>query len=199
MKYGEDKKQIKALSSKYDIDMSDGDFNIIYKGRFVSHTYVIGRCRYAVVCDEGVFSKLPFSNKLYMILSELAMTPLEERVEEQKYYVKAFQAYLNIRVTDNHPILHTRYENSTMHTKFTLKEIEKLKHYEDIPLDWNKVELEPVEQERYYGINKKTFCWIIFNNRFTNLVSWGYNVLVSSFYSVGDLQRYSGDSKTIRY
>jgi len=147
MKYTDAKKQIKALSSKYDIDMSDGDFNIIYKGRFVSHTYVIGHCRYAVICDEGVFSKLPFSNKLYMILSELAMTPLDERVEAKKYYVKVFNnefGYLNVNILTGKVTADEKSETDSIKTKLTSKAIEHLKQREDIPLDWNKVKLEHV-------------------------------------------------------
>lgn len=149
MKYSEAKKKIKALSSKYDIDMSDGDFNLVYKGRFVSHTYVIGRCRYAVVCEEGVFSKLPFSNKVYMILSELAMTPLEERVEDKKYFIHVFKGedgYLNIiddvingiEITDNR-------SEAGFKTEFTSDEINQLKKRDDVPLDWDKVTLEEVD------------------------------------------------------
>ena len=99
MKYSEAKKQIKALSGKYDIDMGDRDFNIVYKGN-IRNTYVHGYCRYVLhVEDDRTFSKLPFCNKLYMILAELAITPLDERVEEKKYYVKVYDSltgYLNI-------------------------------------------------------------------------------------------------------
>ncbi|AUV60163.1 hypothetical protein [Lactobacillus phage Semele] len=152
MKYSEAKKQIKALSSKYDIDMGDGDFNLVYKGRFVSHTYVIGRCRYTVVCDEAVFSKLPFSNKVYMILSELAMTPLDERVGEDKYYIHVFKGhngYLNIfkdMVTlDDKAVFSSKVEANGCKTKFLNSEISQLKQRNDIPLDWKKVTLEEAD------------------------------------------------------
>lgn len=96
MKYSEAEKQIKALSSKYDIDMGDKDFNIVYKGNRRT-TYVAGHYRYNLhVEDDRTFSKLPFSDKLYMILSELAITPLDERVDENKYRLKAFGETLNI-------------------------------------------------------------------------------------------------------
>ncbi len=148
MKYTDAKKQIEALSSKYDIDMSDGDFNIIYKRRFVSHTYVIGHCRYAVICDEECFHKLPFSNKLYMILAELAMTPLDERVEEKKYYVKVYDSgmgYLNINNFTGNMSVDDVSEVNGYKTKFTNKDIDELKKRGDIPLDWNKVTLEEAE------------------------------------------------------
>jgi len=90
MKYSEAEKQIKALSDKYDISMYDGDINVLYNGKTdaicVSHYY-----EYELhVQNNRAFSKLPFSRKLYMVLAELAITPLDERVEEKKYYVKIF-------------------------------------------------------------------------------------------------------------
>ena len=145
MKYDEAKKQIEQLSSKYSIDMSDGDFNVVYKERGVT-AYVSSNKRYALtIYDEDVFQKLLFSNELYMILSELAMTPLDERVEEKKYLVKALGMYLNIETNNNHPSMNTRDDCLEFKTNFTLKEIERLKQREDIPLDWGKVDLEEVK------------------------------------------------------
>ena len=146
MKYDEAKKQIEQLSSKYSIDMSDGDFNVVYKERGVT-AYVSSNKRYALtIYDEDVFQKLLFSNELYMILSELAMTPLDERVEEKKYLVKALGMYLNIETNNNHPSMNTRDDCLEFKTNFTLNEIEQLKQREDIALDWNKVKLEEVKQ-----------------------------------------------------
>lgn len=91
MLYSEAEKQIKALSSKYDIDMEDGDFNVLYNGE-TDDVYVSGYYEYILyVKNSRTFSKLPFSNKLYMILAELASTPLDERAEDKKYYVKIFR------------------------------------------------------------------------------------------------------------
>ncbi|KAF0336871.1 hypothetical protein GBO66_08945 [Pediococcus acidilactici] len=89
MKYSEAEKQIKALSNKYSVNMDkiSGFFNVNYKD--VETAFVNDYIEYSIgVMDSNSFYKLPFSNKLFMILSELAMTPLDERVEEKKYYVK---------------------------------------------------------------------------------------------------------------
>lgn len=90
MKYSEAEKRIKKLSSEYNIDMNDGDFNVAYNG--ITHgIYVSDNYEYGLhVGSNGIFSGMPFSNNLYRILAELAMTPLDERVEEKKYYVKIF-------------------------------------------------------------------------------------------------------------
>jgi len=145
MKYSEAKKQIKALSSKYDIDMDDEDFNFLYNGKayavYVSYDYEYG----LHVGNILPFSKLPFSNKLYRILAELASTPLDEREEEKKQYVhvlKGRNGYLNINISTGKMSLDDVLEISNIKTKFTDKEIEQLKQRDDIPLDWKKVTLE---------------------------------------------------------
>jgi len=148
MKYSEAKEQIKALSSKYDIDMSWGNFDVVYNGK----TCVIcvnGSYEYGLyVTDINKFLGMPFSNKLYMIMAELAMTPLDERVEEKKYYVKVYDdvlGYLKINYFTGKMSLADKYEGNGYKTKFNDKEIEQLKQRDDIPLDWDKVKLEEAE------------------------------------------------------
>lgn len=149
MKYSEAEKQIKALSSKYSAykDKDTEFFNVYYKNGEVA--YVRTNERYSVtVWFEKYFKKLPYSNKLYMILSELAMTPLEERADEKKYFIHVFEGsvgYLNVNISMSWTSLDNSIEMPGIETKFTLKEIERLKQREDIPLDWDKVELEEVE------------------------------------------------------
>lgn len=152
MKYSEAEKQIKTLSSEYEIDMSDGDFNVIYN-RNVELIYVDGYERYKLDINsyyKESFSNMPFSSMLYMILSELAMTPLDERVEEKKHYVKicdGYSGYLNIDNFTGKMSVANMSEDNRFKTKFTDKEIEQLKQRDDIPLDWNKVNFDEVEDE----------------------------------------------------
>lgn len=143
MKYSEAEKQIKALSNKYSVNMdSPIYFEICFKGS--SEAVATLNQRYGLrLWNYRRFSKLPFSNKLYMILSELAMTPLNERKDDKKYIVKAFGGILNI----NHFGAAVFLYGSKLKTKFTLKEIEQLKQREDIPLDWNKVILEETNED----------------------------------------------------
>ena len=148
MKYSEAKEQIKALSEKYDVDMNDGDFNITYNG-IISSIYVSYGYRYSLnIGNRNEFSNMPFSNKLYMILSELATTPPDERAEVKKYYVNIFGGelgYLNIDILTGNIAAGSVRETNFIKTKLTNKEIEQLKQRDDIPLDWDKVELEEVE------------------------------------------------------
>ena len=148
MKYSEAKKAIESLSSKYSAykDKDTAFFNVYYKNEEVA--YVRTNERYSVtVWFEKYFPKLPFSNKLYMILSEISITPLDERLEEKKYYVKIFDnefGYLNIDIQTGNMTAGSVCETEYLKTKLTDKAIEQLKQREDIPLDWNKVKLEEV-------------------------------------------------------
>lgn len=148
MKYSEAEKQIKALSSKYDIKMNCGDFNVVYNGSFQG-IYVSGSYEYGIKIGNHIkISNLPCVNKLYMILSELAMTPLDKRVEEKKYYVKicgGSLGYLNIKTSTNKMIVDSKDDACGIKTKFTDKAIKQLKQRDDIPLDWNKVHFEEAE------------------------------------------------------
>lgn len=151
MKYSEATKAIEALSSKYSVklDRFSDTFKINYKNGEVA--YVRNYERYSVtVWFEKYFSKLPFSNKLYMILSEVAMTPLDERAKENKHYVKVYDSrvgYLNINEDTGKMTINDVFEGNSIKTKFTDKDIEQLKQRNDIPLDWNKVKLEEVEDD----------------------------------------------------
>lgn len=150
MKYSEAEKQIKTLSKKYHIKMRGGNFDVAYNGKpyvtYVSDIYEYG----LYVNDVNKFSGMPFSNKLYMILAELAMTPLDERVEEKKHYVKIFNndfGYLNIESSTGEMVVSGMPESYGYKTRFTDKEIEELKQRDDIPLDWNKVTFDEVEDD----------------------------------------------------
>lgn len=149
MKYSEAKKQIEALSSKYSAykDKYTNFFNVNYKNAEVAYTRSDERYSFNF-WSENNFQKLPFSNKLYMILSELAMTPLDERIDEKKYYVKicgGSLGYLNIKTSTNKMIVDSKDDACGIKTKFTDKAIKQLKQRDDIPLDWGKVTLEEVD------------------------------------------------------
>lgn len=86
MKYSEATKAIQGLSKKYLIN-NDAVFELIYKSKPIAwvdkqQQFVFGRAN--ILASE--FDKLPYSHKLWMILAELAMTPISER-EEHKWNV----------------------------------------------------------------------------------------------------------------
>ena len=151
MKYSEAKKQIEALSSKYYIDMSWGHFDVVYD-RKACVICVSGSYEYDLrVSDVNKFSKLPFSNKLYMILSELAMTPLDERLEAKKCHVKinglslstGEGLYLNFDPINGNYFVATL--NRYFKNKFTDEEIDELVNDPDFFLQTGNYETEEDE------------------------------------------------------
>ena len=139
MKYIEAKKQIEALSSKYSVATYKGFdyFNVNYKGLEIA--YVSTEKLYSTrVWSEYRFKQMPFSNKLYMILSELSITPLDKRAEDKKYFIKIFDGelgYLNIDISTGKMTAGSVCETEFFKTKFTNKAIKQLKQRNDIPLD----------------------------------------------------------------
>ena len=83
MKYDEATKLIKGLSKEYSIYNNDKSvFELSYKYKPIAwvdkqEQFNFGHMNTLV----PEFNKLPYSHKLYMILAELAMTPLNERKE----------------------------------------------------------------------------------------------------------------------
>lgn len=145
MKYNEAKQQIKTLSSGYIVNMSDGDLIVHYKNVLVG--WVKGNERYLFYHDEECFKKLPLNDKLYIILSELARTPLNERADDKKYYIKIFGnefGYLNIDILTGNMMVYDARETEFVKAKFTDKEIEELKRRHDIPFDWSKVHFKEI-------------------------------------------------------
>lgn len=145
MKYNEAKKQIKTLSSDYDINMSDGNFIVYYKNLLAG--WVKGNERYLFYSNEDYFNKLPFNDKLHSILSELARTPLDGRTDEKRYYIKIFNnafGYLNIANLTGNMMVYDNRETKFVKTKFTDKAIEQLKQRDDIPFDWRKVHFKEI-------------------------------------------------------
>lgn len=160
MKYSEAEKQIKALSDKYSVEMNDKDFYVVYDGK-LRVAYVDGINKYGLHADYGAFLNMPANDELFMILAYLAKTPLDERKEENKYFIHVFKGnrgYLNIDIPTDKIRLDSSLEMRAVKTKFTDKEIKQLKQRDDIPLDWNKVTLEEAKQlwQRFYHLSSES-------------------------------------------
>ncbi|WP_367376044.1 hypothetical protein [Lentilactobacillus kefiri] len=89
MKYSEATKLIKGLSKKYSIYNNDKYyFEIIYKSKSIAWVDKQQQLSFGHVNTlASEFDKLPYSYKLWMILAELAMTPLDKRKDEHKWNV----------------------------------------------------------------------------------------------------------------
>lgn len=93
MKYVEASKLIQKLSDDYSTNLITGDtvlgflagYNVYYKGELV--VYVTTDTMYGIYPANDYLYKLPYGNKLWMILSKLAMTKPSDRLSEPKYNV----------------------------------------------------------------------------------------------------------------
>lgn len=87
--------------------------------------------------------------KLYSLIDEYARTPLDEREEQERFFLK-FKIetdddcnFLNYDKNDDEPTLDNSLETSNFQTRFTQKEIDKIKEkfgltlsdFEQIPVD----------------------------------------------------------------
>lgn len=141
MKYSEAKQQIKALSEKYSARIDEtGDFDVFYQDSLIIY---VRPYRYGFGSLTSMSISSPMFEKVYMIMAELAATPVEDRKGNEESYVKAFGGYLNLDY-DGVPSICTKWHTDGFETSFTNEEIEELKQRKDIPLDWNKVKLEHV-------------------------------------------------------
>ncbi|AUV60122.1 hypothetical protein [Lactobacillus phage Semele] len=81
-------KEVKELSSKYDVEVTNGQVDVYYSrrkhARYHKVLTVPLQAQYTFTRRIGLddFEALPFSHKLYMLGAELAMTPLDERTPE---------------------------------------------------------------------------------------------------------------------
>lgn len=97
--------------------------------------------------------QLSISDAIYdltKLLVEYAETPLEEREDEKKYYVKVFKSnfgYLNVNYVTGRSIASDREQLLGYRTQFTKSEIKQLKQRDDIAIDWDKVKLIEVDSE----------------------------------------------------
>jgi len=97
------KKEIMKLSDKYsftEIDSSilDSRLLISYKGNTVLRIYSNLQYQVEVTIERADFYRLPFSNKLWMLAAEFAMTPVDKRFKKNKY---------NVIIAHNHYFIDT--------------------------------------------------------------------------------------------
>lgn len=99
---------------------------------------------YEVNTDTGDFYDLKKETKeeLFNLLVEYSSTPIEERKEEKKYYLKhrfvqnaTGSFYMNYKTEDKKYVLSDSLETDDYKTKFTKKEIEEIKQKFNTSLD----------------------------------------------------------------
>ena len=95
------------------------------------------------------YVEVPYEFEMLKKVIELAETPLDEREDEKRYYIKhrfindyTTKKYINLFTTGN-AVLSDRHEGRNCQTKFTKAEIEELKEKFDTDLsDFELIEAE---------------------------------------------------------
>jgi len=123
MKYSEFVKDIEDASCA--IEISENDSTISLSGKkhdgTVAHA-VVNKKFFAICYIDGI------SEDIAKLVLKLAFTPLEERIEKEKYFIHLFPGvggYLNIGNNSN-LCLNTRVQTSGYKTEFTVNEINDL-------------------------------------------------------------------------
>lgn len=90
------------------------------------------RSVYKIDCFHFAYDNLDTCTreKLFKLAVEYASTPLEEREEEKKYYIRLKgirdnESYVNLRENDNELSMSTIYQPTNYKTQFTKSEIER--------------------------------------------------------------------------
>ena len=86
------KKEIKKLSDNYSFAEIDSSITgpkllVSYKGDMVLRIYKSMQYQFSTLIKHDHFYQLPFSNKLWMLAAEFAMTPVDKRFKENEYNV----------------------------------------------------------------------------------------------------------------
>lgn len=152
MKTKEFIKKVEELG--YDIEISEVDVFIKYDG------YIIARISSTSPYTMSVYAAFGgrHAKELFDLCAEYARTPIEEREEEKKYYLKlkrenrefyeSLSAYLTLRKRDNTFSLDVGVETAGLTAQFTQKEIDEIKEkfntelseFEQIPVEKIKAE-----------------------------------------------------------
>lgn len=97
------KKEIMKLSDKYSFAEINSSITgpkllISYKGNMVLRIYNNMQYQFVVTIEQSDFYRLPYSNKLWMLVAEFAMTPVDKRFKKNKY---------NVIIAHNHYFIDT--------------------------------------------------------------------------------------------
>ena len=146
MKTNEFKKQVSELGFKA---LASNIYMTVYNDKYDIIGMISVGCPFVVDTDQSKFLSLSAQDRkgLLKLLVEYAETPLDEREDEKKYYVKVFNSFEGfLYVYEDCVMLSARVDDSR--GQFTQEDIDELKQRYDIPLDWDKVKLIEVEDEQ---------------------------------------------------
>jgi hypothetical protein len=136
---------LEIAESLYEISIYDGNDELAY----------IRKDKRFYVCTYFEFSEYlseELQEKLYNLIDKYARTPLEEREEQERFFLK-FKIetdddcnFLNYDKNDDEPTLDNSLETSNFQTRFTQKEIDEIKEKFGLTLsDFEQIPIEEVE------------------------------------------------------
>lgn len=136
---------LEIAESLYEISIYDGNDELAY----------IRKDKRFYVCTYFEFSEYlseELQEKLYNLIDKYARTPLEEREEQERFFLK-FKIetdddckYFNYDKNDDEPKLDNSLETSNFQTRFTQKEINDIRRKFGLTLsDFEQIPIEEVE------------------------------------------------------
>lgn len=140
-------KEVQELGLK---TLEKSDSILIYDGYYQA-ACVYKNELFSINTSYAAFDNLSeeLQEKLYSLIDEYASTPIDEREEQERFFLK-FKIktdddcnFLNYDKNDDEPTLDNSLETSNFQTRFTQKEIDKIKEkfgltlsdFEQIPVD----------------------------------------------------------------
>lgn len=145
MKYSEAGDKIEALDERLNVKTGNfGDLYVAYNGKVVAG--VSNAIQFGVNTDFTGFAETPNRNDVYKILVELAATPVDERKDEERHYIRVFNGtsgLLMVNLINGQATTGPAKESNVFKTKFTDSEIRELKDNQTIAIDWSKVRYWP--------------------------------------------------------
>lgn len=118
----------------YDIEIAYDTIRVTYAGGILAR---IDKVKPYTLDTKATF-EVKHVKELFDLCAEYARTPIEEREEEEKFYLKKMEsfydenydeenAYLNFEMSDGDFLLESINENNAYKTQFTQKEIDDIK------------------------------------------------------------------------
>lgn len=130
------------------------DIEIYYENYQVAYIFWHWRFYVGTTCWFRDHLPKELQEKLYDLIDEYARTPIEDREEQQKFYLKFItesnnsRHYLNYRESFNSIELNNKTDLDGYKTQFTQKEIDELKKKLGVTFsDFEQIPIEEVKDE----------------------------------------------------
>ena len=162
MKYSEANEKVKRIDSRLSFTTGEGNnawhttgVELRYNGKVIA---LIFDSEDVMNDKKDLFRimdiEIEIKYKVIKLLIELHETPVEEREDEKKYYIKVISddggLYLNYVKEEKNFTLSTRNEIATHQTQFTKQEVNSWLKATTLAIDWDKA-LEEVPSNEING------------------------------------------------